>query len=346
MEKKEQFGGLDYFKMIAALLVVTIHTSPLASFNVSADFVLTRVIARIAVPFFFMVTGFFVLPQYLSQQSNDDKPLRRFLKKTLLLYVAAIIIYLPVNFYAGQFAGIQVADAIRMLVFDGTLYHLWYLPASLFSVWIICCIGHKISLKTWIGISLILYVIGLFGDSYYGVIDNIHILREIYDFMFRIFSYTRNGIFYAPIFLIMGAGIRQSQDKVMQSQNIDRKGTMTAGVVISFFLMIIEGLILRYFKLQRHDSMYFTLLPSMYFLFRFVISYKMVPAKCLRVISMWVYIIHPLMIIVVRGVAKVVHLETLLIENSLIHYIVVCLLSCAFAIVAEWSTARIQKRKS
>ncbi len=52
-------GGLDIFRLIAAFLVVAIHTSPLSSLNETADFILTRIIARIAVPFFLMVTGYF-----------------------------------------------------------------------------------------------------------------------------------------------------------------------------------------------------------------------------------------------------------------------------------------------
>lgn len=65
MEQKQRFGGLDRFKFIAAFLVVAIHTSPLSSFSANADFLLTRVLARTAVPFFLMVTGYFLLPQYL-----------------------------------------------------------------------------------------------------------------------------------------------------------------------------------------------------------------------------------------------------------------------------------------
>ena len=60
-QSQHNYGGLDLFRIFAALMVIAIHTSPLASFHDSADFFLTRILARIAVPFFFMVTGF-ILP--------------------------------------------------------------------------------------------------------------------------------------------------------------------------------------------------------------------------------------------------------------------------------------------
>ena len=58
MNKNKYYSGIDWMRLIAAVLVITIHTSPLASYNTTGDFILTRVIARVAVPFFFMTTGY------------------------------------------------------------------------------------------------------------------------------------------------------------------------------------------------------------------------------------------------------------------------------------------------
>ena len=54
MGNPPRYGGLDAFKVIAALLVVAIHTSPLTTYSPDGDFLLTRSLARVAVPFFFM----------------------------------------------------------------------------------------------------------------------------------------------------------------------------------------------------------------------------------------------------------------------------------------------------
>lgn len=60
MTGEKGYTGIDGFRLIAAALVVAIHTSPLLLWGETADFVLTGVIARIAVPFFFMTSGFFL----------------------------------------------------------------------------------------------------------------------------------------------------------------------------------------------------------------------------------------------------------------------------------------------
>ncbi len=54
--QRKEYAGVDYFKVIAAFLVIAIHTSPLAGLSETADFVLTRAIALVAVPFFFMAS--------------------------------------------------------------------------------------------------------------------------------------------------------------------------------------------------------------------------------------------------------------------------------------------------
>lgn len=68
MGKAEGYPALDGARLAAALLVVAIHTGPLSSFTTVGDLLLTRGAARLAVPFFFAVSGFFLLPQGSIQQ--------------------------------------------------------------------------------------------------------------------------------------------------------------------------------------------------------------------------------------------------------------------------------------
>ena len=55
--------------------------------------------------------------------------------------------------------------------------------------------------------SSILYLIGLFGDSYYGITEKISGLNSFYQFVFQVSDYTRNGVFFAPLFFILGGFI-------------------------------------------------------------------------------------------------------------------------------------------
>lgn len=46
MNSAKKYGGIEYFRLAAAFLVVAIHCSPLASYSAVGDFILTRVLAR------------------------------------------------------------------------------------------------------------------------------------------------------------------------------------------------------------------------------------------------------------------------------------------------------------
>lgn len=338
--KERQLGGLDYFKLAAAFLVAAIHTSPFASFRVEADFIFTRVIARVAVPFFFMVTGYFLLPQYVFGRSMDMRPLMRSLKKLLYLYAAAVLLYLPVNLYAGQIQDLGVWVFFRMLLVDGTFYHLWYLPAAVLGVWIVWFLGRKVPYKILLGISFVLYLIGLFGDSYYGAAEQVPVLVKVYDVLFMVSSHTRNGLFYAPVFLVMGAGLSRRKSMGGGEGCHGAAAVNVAGFILSAGLMTAEGLWLHRLNLQRHDSMYIMLPPVMFFLFQILLAVRCKPVKSLRTISTWIYLLHPLCIILVRGGAKAVHMEGLFVENSLVHYLAVCAVSGAAACVIVWVAGR------
>ena len=60
-------------------------------------------------------------------------------------------------------------------------------------------------------ICMILYLIGLFGDSYYGITSSFEITKNIYDVIFKTFEYTRNGLFYVPIYIYMGYMLKEKQ---------------------------------------------------------------------------------------------------------------------------------------
>ena len=113
----------------------------------------------------------------------------------------------------------------------------------------------------------------------------------------------------------------------------EKKVLLILGASGSLFLMVLEGLFLHKLGVQRHDSMYFLLIPSMFFLFQLALAWDKPSAKTLRTMSMWIYLFHPFWIVAVRGFAKVIHLETILVDNSLIHYLAVCMLSVLSAVV-------------
>ncbi len=323
MSKSKAYTGIDYFRCIAAFLVIAIHTSPLSAYTESGDFILTRIVSRVAVPFFLMTSGFFLISRYAY---NGDK-LKKFIKKTALIYGISIVIYIPLNIYNGYFSMDNlIPNMIKDILFDGTMYHLWYLPAVMTGAALGWVLVRKAGFRKAMAITLVLYGIGLFGDSYYGMIDEVPLVKGFYDNLFEISDYTRNGIFFAPVFLVMGGMAADKAPRISLKKSL-------VGFGISLLLMLCEGMLLHRFDLQRHDSMYIFLLPCMYCLFSVLTYWRGLEREVLRTSALVIYIIHPMMIVAVRLFAKLFGLEALLIYNSLIHYLAVSIVSVVFSVI-------------
>lgn len=339
--KAARIKSWDAFKWMAAFLVVAIHTSPLESVWPYGDFLLTRIAARLAVPFFFMLTGYFTVE------------VRKTEKKLLLLYLGVTCLYLPVQIY--KYMGGETFTAGRILkdiFFDGTFYHLWYLPACMLGL-VLMTLFLKCGKENAMAISLLLYVIGLLGDSYFGLVRLSPVLSKVYDGMFTCFSYTRNGIFMAPLFLLLGRLFREQEKKRKQNKNKEKELIL---FLCSFVLMIQEALLLHNTDWQRHDSMYLFLPLCSYHLFAFLrcVNERDLPSERSgnRTDSLWlkgpmyIYFLHPLVIILVRGCAKVIKMPAL-VECSPLYYLCVCAGSfCATAFLCLLQDMVKRKRKT
>lgn len=336
MQQGARLKGLDDFKWIAAALVVAIHTSPLESINETADFLLTRVWARLAVPFFLMVTGYFVL--YGAYAAKDSSKIKKYLFKLTFMYLGTTLLYLPVRLYQllqnvtflkSNTPVEMMLQAVKAVFFDGTYYHLWYLPAAALGLilvwggllilgrkWMFCCV--------WI-----LYLIGLLGDSYYGLAAKIPLLNFLYENIFKISSYTRNGLFFAPLFLFMGyeTAVRahlqtSTANDSKGNSNIKREsGLYFFGTLL---LMCGEGITLHMLGWQRHDSMYLLLPFCAQGLFYGLLLYrgagdmqreyagKTVLKSFYEKGPMLLYCLHPAGILILRGIVKVTGMRFLL----------------------------------
>lgn len=336
--RKKKSAAIDPFRMAAAFLIVAIHTAPLSSFSETADFFFSYCFARVSVPFFLMATGYFALSPIISKKASSYSSLWKSMKKTALIYLAATVIYLPVNIYSKKLPALK--DIFKVLVFDGTFYHLWYLPAALLGMLLLFLLSKKCSSQIMLVICGILYLIGLLGDSWYGLSALLPPLKAFYDILFGISSYTRNGIFYAPIFLLMGAlisrqGVRRHFDETM---------VYLTGTLFFLLLMLGEGYLTYILEWQRHNSMYLFLIPCMFFLFHLLLCLPGKGNRSLRRVTLLIYLLHPLVIILVRGFAKVTHLSSYLVENSLIHYLAVCVGSFALALCLSLAASYLPKK--
>jgi peptidoglycan/LPS O-acetylase OafA/YrhL len=70
---KEYYNSLDLAKFICAIMIIELHTGPLSFFGSNIGAVERGIITIIAVPFFFVVSGFLFLKKVNSIDTDDKK---------------------------------------------------------------------------------------------------------------------------------------------------------------------------------------------------------------------------------------------------------------------------------
>ena len=308
---KKYYPFIDIMRIIASLLVIAIHTDPLTSFNPQLNFLITLGFGRLAVPFFFMTTAYFLFNQGMPTYAK----LKSVIKQFLIIDMCSILLYLPVQIYNHSLS-FEPIVIVKDLFMDGTFYHLWYLPAVIIGILILYKLYQHLN---------ILYVIGLGGDSYYGYLHQIPIIESFYTILFKVCDYTRNGFFFAPVFLFLGAFLAQHQWHL-------KKTVLFISIFISFIVFFLETSFIHQQPIITHDAMTLSLPLVSFFCFSFCLT--LTSSKRFMIckdLSLYVYILHPLMIIIVRMIGKITHLEQYLIFQSLYHYFAVTMLSFLIA---------------
>ena len=317
--KRERSIDIDAVRFFVASIIVAVHTYPLESYSAVANHAFSQVFSRFCVPLFLVISGYFILEKAL----GDFKKMVTFTKKLIRLYAISSLIYLPILIYNGYFVDFSIGSFASDILFNGIYFHLWYFPATILGIWIVYFLLKKLGMKkAWI-VCLSLYLIGMAGDSYYGFVSQIPFIKVVYDVLFKVSFYTRNGVFYAPVFLLMGYTIA-----IAKNENRKMKDAILGCVF--FIIMMAEGMILYYLGWPRHTTMYFSLIPMCYFLFKYILSGKIGANPFLREVGTWTYIMHPFMMTGIRFLGKMLHMDVIY-RQSMLYFVFTLILTLAFS---------------
>ena len=211
------YNAIDLTKFLCSILVVMIHIMPLGEYSNSSivngfNFVIKNYLARIAVPFFFVASGFFLYSK-TTLSNFDVKFTKKYVLKLLKLYVIWTVIYLPliIKGIVGNKDGIfyGVLSFIKNFIFTGSFVQLWYLPATMFAVILVSwLLKNKVTPKKILIIASGFYIVGLFAQSWFGFIEPLKVLVpgfwKLLVLLEKVMGTTRNGLFEGFIFVAMG----------------------------------------------------------------------------------------------------------------------------------------------
>ncbi len=253
--------------------------------------------ARIAVPFFFVSSGFLLYRKTPLENFSPERT-KRYVVKLIRLYALWTLVYLPLKLKGiltdPQGLAHGVLFYLRDVVFVGSYWHLWYFPALIFAVIVISwLLSRRVSLKKILIAALCLYAVGLLGQSWFGLIKPLRLaapdlwaaLKAVQQVIFT----TRNGLFEGLLFVAMGATFAYRGFK------LPRRAALV-GFLASYVLMFIEALTLKRLDFVLEEDMYVFLVPLTWCAFGLVVNCRMPGRaqtfKTLRVVSSLVFFIH------------------------------------------------------
>lgn len=226
---KKYQKSIDQFRLLAACLVICIHTAPLLEINLFANYLLVQIVARVAVPFFFCLSGYYYFKK-LSQTTDQISVLLSFLKQNLRYYLYACLIYIP--FYLLKNPQFDLLQLSSDFLYHGFHYHLWYFPAVLLAAVIVTFLYLYMPKHTFM-ILLALYFFGSLLNVYLPLIA-IGGLQTALQSVLDFFTTVRNGIFFAPLFFYLGFTVKD--------EKADQKRLLLLGMIYLVEGLLVEGL--------------------------------------------------------------------------------------------------------
>lgn len=206
-----QYNNIDLIKFIMAFAVVAIHTNPLVDCKNDIVQIVYNNIVNMAVPFFFLTTGFLLSERMsFSNKASDISILGHYIGKILKMYFIWMVLYTPLTIYHVFDKNISLKKAmstyLQGIIFTGEQYNawpLWYLLSTVYTLCIvILLLKLNASKNSFLIVSIIFSVISI-GISWIAGIESSKYSVEIVQ---NIIAHTvYNGrIFRGMIFIPIG----------------------------------------------------------------------------------------------------------------------------------------------
>ena len=289
---KKQYIYIDVMKIIFAILVVGIHSGIMQNTDSTIQWMLFHGIFRLAVPFFFVCSGFFLgIKLYKNTDTKDGIiQIKKYIKRLCIPFVFWLIIGLPMEIYEliGNGFIMIILKLLRKIIFY-PWGALWYVLAVIIASIIIIPFYKRNKIEYAIILGAILYVFALLCNSYYFLIEKT-VIKDIVDKYLGIFISARNGLFVGLFFVTIGIYIAKTINNDKRDFNV-RFHTFL--FIITYLLLLLEIFLIKNFKHQDDHSL-FVMLPV--FISELLIVVKRfdgnINTKTLRNYSTGIYFIH------------------------------------------------------
>ena len=190
-----KYDTVDLFKFIGSIFILLMH---LNMFGDSSTLRFSwELLARWAVPFFFVVSSFFLFSKEVDN-NIDKQTLKKYLKRMFVLYLAWFIFNIPSIVYLRLIRPGLIQPDTWISFFKGALLSStfagsWYLLSSAFSAVLLYLLSKKYSTRTSLFVSAIPLLLCILTSAYGGLLpESVSRILKWLNFPLNIFG----GLFY------------------------------------------------------------------------------------------------------------------------------------------------------
>ena len=288
-KKIYNFKMLNVMKLVCAILVVMIHTMFFFSISEALWVGTSLGICRVAVPFFFILSGYFYYN--LKDDTSRNNQIKKYGVIFLKLVCVEALILLPmvISFF---FQG-NILMLVKNMLLIGVTGSLWYISSMVIGLIFINELLKKNKYLSLIVLSGLFFAFGLMGDSYAGIFTGTVV--EDMTFIYRgIFTMMQVGITCSVPFLTIGILINRLN-------LIEKVKKVNLLLPLGIIILLIETFILYKTGIAVDYNMYVSLLfvGPLLFIWTMKSNFKVsdkTSELCKRY-SLLVYVLHqPLML--------------------------------------------------
>lgn len=193
-----KYDGIDLLKLIGSISIFTMH---LGLFEGSTLNLVIQLLSRWAVPFFFIISSFFLFKKSENGSLSPEK-LTLYVKRILFLYLSWMVINTPSIIYnhiiaEGGLSFNVLVNLLKSFLLSSSFTGSWYLLSSVFSAVFVYFLSKKLSNKMILICTFPLFLICALTSVYRNVLPNplMILFGEVLFFPLNIF----NGCFYYSI---------------------------------------------------------------------------------------------------------------------------------------------------
>ena len=223
--RRNNTNSIDIFKMFFCVCVICLHTEFLKNINMNEkiSWVIEHWIFRMAVPFFFVTSGYFLAGK-LDSKTRCVKPIKDYCIRLFkpLLFFESINFLLPLIFVLYSRNSGNLISYAKSVILQAVFYPpgaLWYVQASIIGAVVIYVLLSAFSKKMVLAIGVITYVFALICNNYYFVINGT-MMKSLVDFYLSHCISARNGFFVGFPFLFIGMYMRYTKFSIFKHKYV------------------------------------------------------------------------------------------------------------------------------